>query len=1683
MTSSNLANQLVSTTIVPVIVPLWDDCSLLAGSCEYLLSGTAPNRIFTIQYTNLRWNFSIHSPMFNLQVRLYVSGKIDFVYGSAGGTPGMPSASIGINMLPGGSGWFYSVTPGTPATASTTTENNTITVWPGEGTIYEFNPVVAVPNDLAALSVTGNTTPTAGQSSNYIVTVRNRGTNPQSTYQVKLLLGTQEIGSVNGTAIQPGEILTYIIPWTPTIEGSTVIYGKVLLAGDENSVNDQTSPANITVLPASIHSVTIGQGNELDKVPIDFNSKCSLFECLYYPDELGFASGTITSISFYNNFEVTPSNGTTKIWLGSTSQQDLSSGWIPSNQLTLVFNGNITYSSGYNTISIPLQTPYIHTPGNLIMMIQRPYENNTYSYYCKFFAQTGDIARSRIVYSGFNIDPANPPSSSTNSGLFPKTAIYYTGQPLINDLACISIKGNKTARVNSTSNYIITIKNNGTAIQQDYIVKIKNENGAELASSYGPIIHSLESIQISLPWLPTTPGYTNIYGEIIISNDEIITNNQSPNLNVTVITESSQMITIGNGNQNSRIPMDFNYKNSLYECLFFPEELGFTSATISAISFYNNFIDYPANGTTKIWLGSTTLSDLNAGWIPSTQLTLVLDGNIKYPTGNNIITILLQTPYIHNYGNLVMMIQRPMDTSTYSSSDYFQVQTIGSNRARNVQDNSTVFNPANPPASATISGVFPKTTFFYTNQYIYNDMICLDIIGDTTPTYSISSDYIITVLNNSPVTQSNYVVKLMQEGGIELGSVQGININSMQTLQYTISWTPSISGSTYLYGKIFMEGEDITQNNQSQNLFIVIQPPQTQVINIGIGNQLARVPFDFTYKNSLFECIYLPNELGFVNGTITSLALYNSFDYTSVNMPIKIWLGSSCYSDLSVSWIPSTQLTLVYDGILNFPSGTNKIAIPLQNPYNHTSGNLVMMVQSPWNNQLFANTDFFLCQTKGTNRARMISSNNDNYNPASPPSNATLFSQFPKITLYSTNISSGISISNIFETIQVLMNSSDNYIYLSDYFSADSPISYTISYNPHINCILSGSNILTFVPVTNWYGIEYLNIRATNQWGFYVEQTLKLTVLQTGIIEENFNNSGTMPDGWSQQHSGTTSFPWQPFQIEETNYAIKTMATIGGTANERLFSPNFNLTNYENIKVSFNSNFLPYTNGNGSLAYTLNNMTYTIVETYTISHSGIKTYSIPALDGKTSVKFRWIYSNTSTNSGQNNYWIIDNFKIFGIVKDTQAPEAVTGLSLVSQDNHSALLSWNPSSDLYFDRYELYISSDNNVTTTDRLWSVNNDYNLYFAQTTQTYINPLSDGEYWIAIRAIDQSNNSSPLSQSLYVRIDATGPTFSNPLPSGQPEPEWSNSRIVTIGCQINDLNNIELSSIKYRIDTNGNGIYEADEIWQALPPAKIMNGTKATISVNVSVEYSSEGVFAFEFQATDIYDNTGYSGTNGIEGIEDDWVVRIDTPPTPINNFYIQSVFNDAIILSWTASFDLNFAGYRIYYSTSPGVSDTDMLWDSSNDPQLAFAGEGIISTTITGLLPATRYYFILQAFDEVGHITQYPQVISAMTSSSAIPMTPQNLVITVSGYDIMLNWDAVTLDTSQNPTNISYYEVYVSDQPYFECNIDNLLCTTETPGLLIEGGAEYADRLFFQIKAVSGAITKKNKVLPQKK
>ncbi len=457
-------------------------------------------------------------------------------------------------------------------------------------------------------------------------------------------------------------------------------------------------------------------------------------------------------------------------------------------------------------------------------------------------------------------------------------------------------------------------------------------------------------------------------------------------------------VTIGAGDQTAQIPMDFYWKNSLFETIYYPGELGFASGTIRALKFYNNFVTANPNGATKIWLGVTTQADLSTGWIPSTQLSLVFDGMVTYPSGANTINIQLTTPFNYTGGNLVMMVNRPMDTVYYSSSDHFQAQTIGSNRSRKAMNDSILIDPANPPATSTLSGQFPKTTFFYTGQALVNDIGCFSVAGNLYPIVGDSSPYVINVTNNGSAVQNTYTVKLMKEGNVEVASVAGTTINPQQTLQFTINWTPSATGATYVYGQVVMTGDEIPQNNQTGNLNVVVQAAGSVIITIGTGGSNGRMPVDMYYKNSLFETVYLASELN-IGGLLTGIQFYNYFSTNLPNKPTRIWVGETTQTDLAAGWIPSSQLSQVFNGNVNYPSGANNIRIELNTPYHYGGGNLVVMIQRPMDTYKYSPSDMFLTQTGSlAARTRNVYSDTSSYNPASPPT-TTPSAIFPKTSL------------------------------------------------------------------------------------------------------------------------------------------------------------------------------------------------------------------------------------------------------------------------------------------------------------------------------------------------------------------------------------------------------------------------------------------------------------------------------------------------------------------------------------------------------------------------------------------------------------------------------------------------------------------------------------------------------------
>ncbi len=178
-----------------------------------------------------------------------------------------------------------------------------------------------------------------------------------------------------------------------------------------------------------------------------------------------------------------------------------------------------------------------------------------------------------------------------------------------------------------------------------------------------------------------------------------------------------QQLTIGAGNSTARVPIDFYWRTSLYECIFLQHELAGMTGRITNISFYNNFstLSMPMQEI-QIFLGYTSQANLAQGWITAFDLNLVFDGFADFIIGQNETNITLDTPFLLPPNrNLVMMVHRILPSSYGVTSDPFIAQACQEYNARRHSSDSTTLSPYYPPAATAyqLIAMTPKTTFWY----------------------------------------------------------------------------------------------------------------------------------------------------------------------------------------------------------------------------------------------------------------------------------------------------------------------------------------------------------------------------------------------------------------------------------------------------------------------------------------------------------------------------------------------------------------------------------------------------------------------------------------------------------------------------------------------------------------------------------------------------------------------------------------------------------------------------------------------------------------------------------------------------------------------------------------------------------------------------------------------------------
>lgn len=102
------------------------------------------------------------------------------------------------------------------------------------------------------------------------------------------------------------------------------------------------------------------------------------------------------------------------------------------------------------------------------------------------------------------------------------------------------------------------------------------------------------------------------------------------------------------------------------------------------------------------------------------------------------------------------------------------------------------------------------------------------------------------------------------------------------------------------------------------------------------------LPFDLGSRYGAFQAIYYPEDLMYAKGTIRHIVLKNNFTAGSLEKPMKVYLAETDNETLTDGWLPIDGMTLVYEGTVAMPQGSNDIPIDLMTPYEYTGKNLVL---------------------------------------------------------------------------------------------------------------------------------------------------------------------------------------------------------------------------------------------------------------------------------------------------------------------------------------------------------------------------------------------------------------------------------------------------------------------------------------------------------------------------------------------------------------------------------------------------------------------------------------------------------------------------------------------------------------------------------------------------------------------
>nr|WP_302945786.1 T9SS type A sorting domain-containing protein [uncultured Prevotella sp.] len=247
--------------------------------------------------------------------------------------------------------------------------------------VFNLSVKKAEKSNLAAVSISGPEKPMAKKESVYTVRVENRGTDKAYAYRVTLVDKNGEELNHKDVAVtlNSGEYADVEVAWTPQVADTTAICGVVRTWPDDEYADDNTTDYMTVIVREAFDGDVVAIGLESSATasssPFDLSNQYAAALNIYSADEIGENKDMLIqklawpydALYQYSDVETIP----VRIYLANTDLTNTKDGWIPEEQLTLVYDGitSIAQKTTGGDMTIALDEPFKYEAGKNLAVL------------------------------------------------------------------------------------------------------------------------------------------------------------------------------------------------------------------------------------------------------------------------------------------------------------------------------------------------------------------------------------------------------------------------------------------------------------------------------------------------------------------------------------------------------------------------------------------------------------------------------------------------------------------------------------------------------------------------------------------------------------------------------------------------------------------------------------------------------------------------------------------------------------------------------------------------------------------------------------------------------------------------------------------------------------------------------------------------------------------------------------------------------------------------------------------------------------------------------------------------------------------------------------------------------------------------------------------------------------------